>query len=211
MLSHGNLIEENDLSGKGVAVALMFVSNNNIVRANTITTDETGITVWGWNNRIESNIISDTLGSTANGIYMIYAYNSMITNNTISNVNYEGIWARRSSNNTIINNTISASSSPDSIWSTAFLLMSSSNNNVVYGNTTSGFLRGMCVLFSSDGNTIVGNEISSNDYQCIVIDDSKNNILYGNNFLNYGLLPYDNSGNQWHHEAIGNHWSKYIG
>ena len=211
MFSHGNVIEENDLSGLGVAVALMFVSNNNTVRDNTIATDETGIMVWGWNNKIEGNIISDPSERTANGIYMVYAYNSMVTENTISNVKMEGIWLRRSSNNTIINNQISASSTYDTVWSSGFLLMSSSKNNVIYGNTTSGFLRGISVFFSSDDNTIADNGIASTEYQGIVIDDCANNIVYGNNFVNYGRLPYDNSENHWEHDGMGNHWSEYVG
>ena len=211
MFSHGNVIEENDISGLGVGVSLMFVSNNNTVRGNTISVDETGIIVWGWNNRVEGNIISDSSEIMGTGIYMLYAYNSIVSNNTISNINSEGIWLRRSSNNTIVNNQISASSSPETDWSSGFLLMSSSKNNVICGNTTSGFLRGISVFFSSDGNTIAGNGISSAEYQGIVIDDCANNVVYGNNFIDYGRLPYDNGENHWEYEGMGNHWSEYGG
>jgi parallel beta-helix repeat protein len=211
MLSHGNVIEENDILGLGVGVSLMFVSNNNIVRGNTIATDETGIMVWGWNNKIEGNIISDPSGRPANGIYMVYAYNCMVTDNTISNITTEGIWVRHSSNNTFMNNKISASSSPETDWSSAFLIMSSSRDNVIYGNTTSGFLRGISLLFSCDGNMIAANEITSNNYQGVVIDDCTNNVIYGNNFVNYGRSPYDNSENQWEHDGMGNYWSEYVG
>ncbi len=211
MFSHGNVIEENDLSGLGVAVALMFVSNNNTVRGNTIAMDETGIMVWGWNNKIEGNVISDPSDRTANGIYMVYAYNSVVTENTISNVKMEGIWLRRSSNNTILNNQISASSTYDTAWSSGFLLMSSSKRNVIYGNTTSGFLRGVSVLFSSDDNMIANNGIASTKYQAIVIDDCTDNIVYGNDFGNYGRLPYDNNENLWEQDGMGNHWRDYVG
>ena len=116
MFSHGNVIEENDISGMGAGISLMFVSNNNTVRGNTISMDESGIMVWGWNNRVEGNIISDSSEIMGTGIYMLYAYNSIVSNNTITNINYEGMWLRRSSHNTIINNQISASSSYNTAW-----------------------------------------------------------------------------------------------
>ena len=84
MWSHGNTFESNTISGFGMGILMMFVSNNNIVKNNTISTDEAGITVWGWNNRVEGNIISDSKAIPSTGIYMVYAYNSKIIDNTIT-------------------------------------------------------------------------------------------------------------------------------
>ena len=51
--SHHNTFRGNDLSGLGVGISVMFASNHNTILENTIATDETGVMIWGWNNRVE--------------------------------------------------------------------------------------------------------------------------------------------------------------
>ena len=209
--SHGNTFESNTISGFGMGIAIMFVSNNNLVKNNTISTDEAGIMVWGWNNRVEGNIISDSTAIPSTGIYMVYAYNSKIINNTITGDRGDGIWLRHSSNNTIVNNIISASASVELARPNGFLLMNNSKRNVIHGNSISGFPRGISLFYSSDENTITGNEISGITLQTAIVDDSSENRIYNNNFLDMGLAPYDNGQNQWDYEGQGNYWSEYGG
>lgn len=214
MGSHGNIFENNDISGLGVGIAMMFVSNNNIVRGNTISVDECGIMIWGWNNRVEGNTISDAVESPLTGVYMVYTYNTIVADNNISGVDGEnGIMVRHSSNNIIINNRVSAWESAAEFCpspSTGLLLFSSSKNNVIQGNLFSRFYRGMSLFYSSDRNTIAGNEVSSAQFQGIILDDSIENIIYGNNFVDIGQPPYDNGKNRWDYEGQGNYWSEYV-
>ncbi len=211
MWSHGNTFESNTIYGSGMGISMMFVSNNNLVKNNDISTDEAGIMVWGWNNRIEGNTISDSSECPLTGIYMVYAYNSQIDGNTISGDTGEGIWLRHSSNNTIINNQICASTSVESARQNGFLLMNNSKRNVIHGNSISGFARGISLFYSSDENTISGNAVSGVTLQNVIVDDSSQNLIYNNNFLDSGSAPYDNGTNHWDDGGLGNYWSDYGG
>lgn len=211
MWSHGNTFENNTIFGFGMGILMMFVSNNNLVKNNNISTDEAGIMLWGWNNRVEGNTISDSSECPSTGICMVYAYNSEIVGNNISGDTGDGIWLRHSSNNTIVNNQICAATSVESARQNGFLLMNNSKRNVIHGNSISGFARGISLFYSSDENTISGNEVSGVTLQNAIVDDSSQNLIYNNNFLDSGPTPYDNGQNQWDYEGRGNYWSDYGG
>ncbi|MCK4451513.1 MAG: right-handed parallel beta-helix repeat-containing protein [Anaerolineae bacterium] len=216
--SHNNTLERNTISGYGVGIAVMFISNNNVIRYNTIAVDEYGIMVFGWGNEVEGNAISGAVEPTLQnvylhtGIYMVYAYNSTVKDNVITDVGEDnGIWLRHSSNNLISGNTASALGWFDNRPSTGLLLFSNSRDNVIHGNTFSGFHRGMSFLYDCDNNIIASNQVSSTVYQGIIVDRSFGNTVYQNNFLNMGQPPFDNGDNQWDHGNQGNYWSDYAG
>lgn len=210
--SEGNVLENNDISGFGMGISMMFVSNDNVVRNNTISVDEAGIMVWGWGNTVKGNTISSAVEQPQTGIYMVYAYNSVVTDNVITDVAEEnGIWLRHSSNNLISGNEVYAGPSSDLRPSTGLMLFSNSQHNVIHGNTLSGFHRGMSLLYGSDNNIIASNQISSTLQQGTIIDDASSNIIYQNNFLDMALPAFDNEENQWDYESQGNYWGDYGG
>jgi parallel beta-helix repeat protein len=209
--SDGNVFQNNDISGLGVGIALMFVSNDNVVEGNTFAVDEVGVWIWGWNNRVEDNtIMASAMGFVNTGIFIVYAYNSVVADNSISGVNTEGLMIRHSSNNAIMGNGVSATGVLGGSYGNGLLLFSSSEKNVIQGNEISGFPRGISLFYSSDGNTITDNQVSSTSLEVAVVEDSASNTIYANNFLlDTGRPPYDVGGNQWDHAGQGNYWSDY--
>ncbi len=210
--SYGNKINNNHISGLGVGILMMFVSNDNTIKNNNISTDECGIVAWGWNNAVEGNSISNPEESIFTGIFLLYAYNSVVSDNTINDVSGEnGIWMRHSSSNKISGNTINALPDSENSHSSGILLTNKCMNNVVGKNRISSFSRGIGIFYSSDGNTIAGNELSASKLQNILIEASSGNTVYQNNFLDNDRPPYDSGINQWFLNGQGNYWSDYDG
>ena len=211
MWSHRNLFKNNTISGLGMGIVLMFVSNENQVIGNTISIDEAGIMVWGWNNLIQNNTISSAAESPATGIYMVYAYNTTVFDNDISGVIGDGIWLRHSSNNSILRNLVSASTGSSSVLTNGLLLQSLSSKNVIHGNQLNDFSRGISIFYESNENRVVSNQFARTSSLAAITDGSNSNLLYGNNFFEMGVPPYDSSTNRWDNEGSGNYWSKYTG
>ena len=208
--SDGNIFQDNDVSGLGVGISF-WLSNDNVVAGNTFSVDEAGVMVWGWNNRVEGNtIMPGEMGEVITGIFMVYAYNTVVADNAISGATAEGLMIRHSSNNAIIGNRVSGREVRP--YGHGVLLFSSSKDNVIQGNEIWGFPRGISLFYSSDGNTITDNQVSSASLEVALVEDSASNIMYANNFLlDTGRPPYDNGANQWDHEGQGNYWSDYEG
>jgi parallel beta-helix repeat protein len=212
--SQGNLFEHNDISGMGIGVLMMFVSNENVVRENTIAVDEAGVMAWGWGNDILSNTISSQEGlfPIGTGIYMVYAYNSEVRGNALTGVSEEhGIWLRNASGNVIAGNTASASLTGIPRASVGLLLNNHSHHNVAYGNTFTGFDRGLGLFYNSDANVIAGNAFSSTAREGAIVDDASGNVVYQNNFVDVELPPFDDGENAWDDGSHGNYWSDYSG
>lgn len=196
--SNNNIIENNNISGQGMGI-MLAVSNNNIVRNNEISVDEAGIQIWGWDNRVEGNMISAAFERPSTGIYMVNAYNTIVSNNEFYDVRDEnGIFLRHSSNNIIINNKVTASVSDERRPSTALLLWSKCKNNIIQNNEFSDFHRGMSLFYSCDSNIIAGNKISSIELQGFIVDGSDGNIFHSDNIFNdIGMSSFDNGENIW--------------
>lgn len=210
--SDGNTFEGNNISGQGVAIMLYFCSGDNVVVKNVLSTDETGVTIWGWNNRVEGNLIRNDEGEVITGIFMVYAYNSLVADNAMSTITGEGIWMRDSSNNIISRNSAVARPDPHRMEAShGILLTNGCKKNVVFGNQTTDFTRGISLFWDSDANTVAGNEFRVTDAQPALIDGSSGNLLYANSFLGEGRPPCDRGGNRWDLEGKGNYWSEYRG
>ena len=183
------------------------MSSNNTITGNIISSEEAGIYIHGSSNKIEGN----TITSSGTGIDLTYSYNNVIANNVISDTvpgkhgkePEDGIRIHHSSDNHILNNQISQ------VASSGILMWGSSKNNRILGNKISSAYRGVFILYGSDGNQVSANEILGTASSSIVLDDTSGNIIYGNNFIEYGEKPFDNGVNQWYQHQTGNYWSDY--
>jgi parallel beta-helix repeat protein len=199
--SNRNLIEDNTIVGHhNHGVVLMYSSDGNTIKRNTISAEESGISIWGWDNRVEENIINGDVVEIHMGIYMVHAYNSVITGNDISDVFVEGLFLRHCSNNLIADNTVTAREDIPGYAGPAFglLLWSHSQNNVCQLNTFTGFDRGIALYSNSDNNAIASNRVMNTTLEGIILEGSSNNIIFADNeFSNIGRPSYDSGENTW--------------
>jgi parallel beta-helix repeat protein len=122
------------------------------------------------------------------GVLLVYARDSLISNNKISNDWGDGIQLLFSSNNTLTNNIVSNNNF-------AVLFTHSSNNTLSYNHITASYNQGVR-LYNSSGNMLMGNNMSNNLYG-ISLGDSSNNNISGNNITNndYGIDLSQSSNN----------------
>lgn len=215
----GNTIENNIISapigplgmpgwvGVGIGAEGSHVANNNVVINNSITGTKNGLAVThSSGNLLENNSITD-VGS---GITLGYASRNTIVNNNLSNVGpgWEGnaIELFHSSRNIIMNNHISLTKQTYGI-----ILSGSSCNNTLQCNVIQSSPQGIGVFNSSNSNEIVNNAVTLDGGYSVILNNSENNAVYGNNFINNGKQAYDNAKNCWCHNSKGNYWSDYKG
>jgi len=143
-------------------------------------------------------------GSGVGDVVLIDADWVNISGFTIRN-SYHDLWAGtgiviRSDYNTITGNDISKNVYGIGLWF--------SSNNIT-GNIISNNQHGI-KLRQSNCNTITGNNITSNAFVGIWLEDAcNNNTIYHNNFINNGENAFDKCDNTWDDGEYGNYWSDY--
>jgi parallel beta-helix repeat protein len=155
-----------------------------------------------------TRITLQNLNLTNNGFGAIVAHttSSTLTKNDITN-NFCGIGLYESSNNTVSENNITNNSNYG-------LLFSDSSNNTLSGKTITKPGSYGVYLSASSSNTFRNNSIVNN-LVGIDVDDSSNNIIYHNNFLDntYHVMFVDGlfTPNVWDngYTSGGNYWSGY--
>jgi parallel beta-helix repeat protein len=146
----------------------------------------------------------------SNNFYGIFSYSSRETNVSFNNFtdNENGIWLTASNNNTIHQNFISSNVNGIFFYGSHYNKIS--QNNISY-NSDNGILLGS----SSDENYVYGNCIFENYNYGIQIEQSIDNIIYNNNFINNTIQSYGwmINFNQWDngYPYGGNYWSDYSG
>jgi len=150
-------------------------------------------------NKINSNSIT----SNSAGISLYYSGSNVISGNTISLNNYDGIVFYSSSSNIVSDNSITSNNGGISLYY--------SGSNVISGNTISLNNYDGIVFYYSGNNMVFGNTISlNNNYGMYLALYSDNNIIYFNNFNN-AFQAWSDSKNVWDNRKEGNYWSDYTG
>ncbi len=102
----GNTIENNDISNSSSGLLLEASSKNNLIHNNTITSNELGIYMVGYEGSVVENIVShNTLTNNKGAIDLEWNCDSnTITNNFIGSNLEHGVYVGYSSKNIIVNN-----------------------------------------------------------------------------------------------------------
>jgi parallel beta-helix repeat protein len=176
--------------------------SNNTLSGNNITSNKYGIYAVSSSN---NNIYGNNITSNDDGIFLYSSSNNTLSGNNITSNKY-GIYAVSSSNNNIYGNNIT--SNDDGIF------LYSSSNNTLSGNNIRNNNRGIYLEDFSNNNSIVGNNVTANNYVGIAFYRSSQNSIYHNTFLgNNAHASCYNSKNIWDYgyPSGGNYWSNYTG
>lgn len=166
-----------------------------------------------------SNIILDgngyrmttTLSSSA--IFIRNVNNVTVRNHIIKDCGV-GIMVDRSSNITVSNNTIIGTSVifPE-LQPTGGIYLWKVNSSVITKNQLTNNYNAISIGYDSMYNTVIGNNITNNNYGMVFWESSKNKIFH-NNFNNNTIVVFDRettSINVWDDDYLsgGNYWSDY--
>jgi len=175
-------------------------SSNTTIRGNFIKNNRWGIWLeFAENNTVRENTIHN---STSAGIYLGDSAGNNINHNTITSAEY-GMWLERSGSNIIIGNALMENAMGIS-------LTNDSNNNTVSGNTIENNDEGIHLF--SPSNRIHENTLTSNLYGIFSLH-SGGNLIYRNNFIGNIVQAHlsESYVDIWDNGAEGNYWSDYTG
>jgi parallel beta-helix repeat protein len=163
------------------------------------------------------------------GIWLDSSSNNSVSGNNITN-NHAGIYLHISSGNSVSGNTVAnnsygiwlGDSSNNSVsgnnitsnWCCIQLYYSSNNNSVSGNNITASNWCCIQLYYSSNNNSVSGNNIANNLWGIALYYSSNNNTIYHNNFINNtGQVSSYDSTNVWDdgYPSGGNYWSDYTG
>jgi parallel beta-helix repeat protein len=152
-----------------------------------------GVGIYAYSSSDANTIVGNTVTNSGHGIVVGPVSDSnLISQNYIANSFWSGIYCYTLSDyNTIVGNTVTTTNAND------------------YG--------GINLLFSSNDNTVLGNNITMNWLGIEIWQQSSGNQIYCNNFVNntYQVWCSNSDGtfppNVWDDGSRGNYWSDYAG
>jgi parallel beta-helix repeat protein len=187
-------------------IGIQSSTNNLIVENNLLSNSNEGIRFYSGasNNTVTGNNIK--YNKYMSGIHFYDgSTNNVISSNSITN-NCYGIFSTDASGNIITGNDIQFNSQYD------IHFFSSSNNTITCNNIgNTEWKYGLCLRGNSNYNVISGNNIMNSEIG-IVLENSTDNYIYHNTFVNHELAHADDdSSNIWDNGEEGNYWSNYNG
>ncbi len=178
--STGNLLLGNSISLVSTSKkALSIVSSGgNRVFGNTINTGGIGI---GLESSQSTIVNGNYVDAGYIGINIDSSSMSNITGNTVPMCNY-AIWLYKSTHCLVLGNILD--------WDTDAICLSIASNNSILNNTmTRCGLNGINFFGVSHWNNVTGNIVNGSDQYAVSMDDSDNNNITGNTFLNIKYMP----------------------
>ena len=213
-------LENLTCSNNSIGISLQSSGNNRLLSNKISNSALEGIRL---NSSSDNNTIIDNNG----GIRLYSSSNNTITNNNCAD---RGIGLLdSSSNNTLIgnnclraginlafssNNTLSGNDCSEvdgDIGAYGIRLYSSSSNILVNNTCNLSTLCGLSLSTSSNNNTLIGNDISSNFGYGISVSSSNDNRIWNNTFMNNWIQASDTgTNNRWNStDGYGNYWSDW--
>jgi parallel beta-helix repeat protein len=185
--SSGNSISENNVANNMVGVRLYYSSNNSIF-GNNITNNNYGIDLgFSYNNGIVGNVFAGC------GLLVSHSYGNRVEGNTVNGkplVYLEGVSdftvedagqviLVNCNNIRVENLNLSNATQGVQLWTT-------SNTVIADNNIANNEYCGIELQYSSNNNSISGNNITANNGTGIYLSSSFNNNISGNNITNNG-------------------------
>ena len=223
ILSRGNTIENNSISGCLDGIRLDRAHSNSIVN-NDINNNTNGITLYSSNDNLieKCDIRDNNINEESDcGIYLIYSQGNVIQDNQLRNNGDTSISLRSASSNTIINNTViendwygislSESSNTNHIAhnnasnnNDAGIYLDGSRNNRLLGNRAMDNSKGIYLSYDSNDNTLEENYLSQNGKGLCLANHASNNTIVGNIAQENGYGIYLTFSSRWD-LVYGNH------
>jgi parallel beta-helix repeat protein len=210
--SSQNTISNNNITNNNYGISLGYSTNNSILM-NDITYNSYGISGSFFSSR--NNIIGNTIKDNArNGVEFYgwdFSENLVITENTITNNGWAGIWLVSSANNNTVSDNYIANNGYSGIE------LHSSSGNLIVNNTMANNVDEGIYLVDSNENTIVRNNITLNHRYGLELFSSSLNTISNNNFVINARTPEaystESINNVWDdgYPSGGNYWSNYAG
>ena len=212
-----NNIFSNNLSGWGISLQYASHKNNvysnNIVNINAQDTDGHGIVVSGgagagFLNKIYSNNIVNVSGlgiSIDGGSYRNDVYSNYIQNTSSDALNFESGYGESPKNNNMHHNIVVGGR----IAVTGVSVVNTATGNKIESNTVDN-APSDAYLFLYVNESIINNNFAYNGSgteKAYIISASSNNTISGNyaiNFLNRGIIEYDDLGSSFNNIIIDN-------
>lgn len=176
VLSGGNVIENNSISGCLDGIRLDGAHSNTIAR-NDINNNTNGITLYSSNENLIQNcdIRDNNINEESDcGIFLVYSSGNTIEGNQLRNNGDTSISLRSASSNSIRNNTVIKND-----WYGISLSESSNLNDIAYNNASNNNDAGI-YLDGSRNNRLLGNRAMDNSKGIYLSYDSNDNILEEN-------------------------------
>ena len=212
LMLKGENVETTVIDGNGIDTVVLIEQTNYVtitgftIRNSAAENDTAGIELRDVEN---CNVTGNIITNNRNGIYLHNSLNCVISINHITNNSRYGIWLTDSDDNMMHGNEITENSEGVS--------MLRSLDNVIHGNEITENFIGIQMEYSHF-NVMHDNNITKNDCGIEILDYSKDNVIYHNNFVDntrsvYDRAEFEISVNIWdnNYPYGGNYWSNFTG
>jgi parallel beta-helix repeat protein len=195
-----NTISGNNCPNNYDGIMLGSGSNNTIV-GNNCPNNIYGICLQEASN---TSVFGNNCPSNYNGIYLYSASNNTISGNNCTSNGDFGIWLQEASIISVVGNNC-----PNNLYG---IYLDDANNTTVVDNNCSDNGGDGILLYDASNITVVGNNCQNNGDGIYLYGESKDNLIWGNNFFaNTGYQACsDSPANQWYYDQTGNYYGDYL-
>ena len=181
------VLDNNSIVNNSNAGILLKETNNGIIQDNILSTNTFGLSLWN------------------------ASYNQVRRNR--ADHNYYGILVTTSSNYNNITDNLAEDNSRSEIvtgFGIGISLQENSSYNLLIRNTAKGNFNGLELSRGCKFNAVYDNNASDNKHG-IRLNENRNNLVFGNNFMRNNINAYENTSLNIWNTTFGNYYNDYTG